>query len=159
MRRRSPKKLAQDATYRAAHPERVKASALKYDLAHPEGRRRNSIRWRLKHLETHRQWKQAWRASNPEAVQAQKERRRALLEGVAINDFTAEQWRQMKAHYGHSCVYCGRKMTRLTMDHIIPLSQGGNHTYSNIVPACRSCNSRKHTGEVLRPIQPLLLIC
>jgi 5-methylcytosine-specific restriction endonuclease McrA len=59
--------------------------------------------------------------------------------------------------YGHCCVYCGRKMQRLTQDHITPLSRGGNHTKSNIVPACRSCNSKKGTGEPLVPVQPMLL--
>ena len=43
------------------------------------------------------------------------------------------------------------------MDHLTPLSKGGSHTVSNIVPACRPCNSRKGVKEVLRPVQPLLI--
>lgn len=82
---------------------------------------------------------------------------RARKHDAPINDFTQQQWKDMKAHYGHKCVYCGKKSQRLTQDHIIPLSKGGAHTMSNIVPACKSCNSKKHVGPPIIPVQPLLL--
>jgi 5-methylcytosine-specific restriction endonuclease McrA len=96
-------------------------------------------------------------AKNPEKGIAKAERRRARKANAPINDFTATDWQEMKAHYGYRCVYCGKKFQRLTQDHIIPLSAGGSHTKSNIVPACRSCNSKKGVGAVLTPIQPLLI--
>lgn len=79
-----------------------------------------------------------------------KARRRA-----ATGHFTAEQWIQMKALYGYRCVYCGKKFQALTMDHVVPLSKDGSHTWENIVPACRSCNSRKHARKA-PPHQPML---
>ncbi len=42
----------------------------------------------------------------------------------------------------HSCQYCGSKKS-LTLDHVIPRSKGGQHTWDNVVTACESCNSRK----------------
>ncbi|HEY5865103.1 MAG TPA: HNH endonuclease [Candidatus Tectomicrobia bacterium] len=96
-------------------------------------------------------------ARHPEVRHINQTRRRARLLGAAVNDLTAAQWEEIKVAYDHRCVYCGRKMQRLTQDHITPLSKGGMHTASNIVPACRSCNSRKFVGDVLVPVQPLLL--
>lgn len=43
----------------------------------------------------------------------------------------------------NKCHYCRKKFNKLTMDHVIPLSKGGEHSASNIVPACLSCNLKK----------------
>lgn len=42
----------------------------------------------------------------------------------------------------HSCQYCG-STKRLTLDHIIPRSKGGQHTWDNVVTACEKCNCFK----------------
>ncbi len=42
----------------------------------------------------------------------------------------------------HSCQYCGSKK-HLTLDHVLPRSRGGQHTWDNVVIACERCNSRK----------------
>jgi 5-methylcytosine-specific restriction endonuclease McrA len=43
------------------------------------------------------------------------------------------------------CQYCMNifKTHELTFDHVIPRSRGGRTTWSNIVTACRPCNTRK----------------
>jgi 5-methylcytosine-specific restriction endonuclease McrA len=87
-----------------------------------------------------------------------KARRRAALNAAPVNDLTRKEWEAIKTQYGYRCVYCHKKPKRLEMDHIIPLSKGGSHTASNIVPACRSCNASKGAGPVLKPIQPVLLL-
>lgn len=99
-----------------------------------------------------------WRKQHPEQGRSDAARRRARRKAAPLNDFTAAQWKAMKEHYGHRCVYCGRKMKHLTQDHIISLAKGGSHTLSNIIPACRSCNSRKGTKNPPVPVQPLLLL-
>lgn len=42
---------------------------------------------------------------------------------------------------GRRCAYCGKRAD--TIDHVIPRSRGGTHTWDNCVAACRLCNSRK----------------
>ena len=42
----------------------------------------------------------------------------------------------------HTCQYCGSKRN-LTLDHVLPRSKGGQHTWENVVAACAPCNSQK----------------
>jgi len=42
-----------------------------------------------------------------------------------------------------TCQYCGRQVNDLTIDHVIPRSRGGQHTWENLVSACKPCNHRK----------------
>lgn len=166
--------------WRTAHREELKTYNAKYRLEHleaisaretercrtPEFRARSVARYAAnpqkfrayatKYRETHREQIKASVRANPDKARAYCLRRRARKNGAAINDLTAEQWQEIKAAYGYRCVYCGRKVQRLTQDHIIPLSKGGNHTVQNVVPACSSCNKRKHTGPPPVQVQPLL---
>jgi 5-methylcytosine-specific restriction endonuclease McrA len=45
----------------------------------------------------------------------------------------------------HVCQYCGRGFgrTHLTLDHVIPIVQGGRKCWENIVTACKPCNQKK----------------
>jgi 5-methylcytosine-specific restriction endonuclease McrA len=99
----------------------------------------------------------AWYAAHPEATQTKNAKRDARYKGAPVRDLTRAEWEEIKAAYGYRCIYCGNKPAKLTMDHITPLSKGGSHTKSNVVPACKSCNSSKGNRDVLKPIQPLLL--
>jgi 5-methylcytosine-specific restriction endonuclease McrA len=42
---------------------------------------------------------------------------------------------------GHRCQYCGAPAENI--DHIVPRSKGGPHSWDNVVAACRRCNARK----------------
>lgn len=42
---------------------------------------------------------------------------------------------------GRRCAYCGKRAD--TIDHVVPRSRGGTHSWENCVAACRVCNSRK----------------
>jgi len=42
-----------------------------------------------------------------------------------------------------TCQYCGKSEGHMTVDHVIPRSQGGLDTWENLVCACPSCNNRK----------------
>jgi len=49
------------------------------------------------------------------------------------------------ARDNHQCQYCGQKppTNKLSLDHVIPRSHGGQTTWENIVCCCLRCNGRK----------------
>ncbi len=62
------------------------------------------------------------------------------------------------------CQYCGKRFptSELSLDHVVPRTQGGNSSWKNIVCACTNCN--KHKGGrrpveagmklIRKPVQP-----
>jgi 5-methylcytosine-specific restriction endonuclease McrA len=53
--------------------------------------------------------------------------------------------RNIFARDHNQCQYCGKKFptSELSLDHVVPRSQGGATTWDNIVCACVDCNVRK----------------
>ena len=114
--------------------------------------RRNERRRELYAInpEARRKHNRQWRQSNPEKVKLQVQRRRARIK-KARGRFFLGDWEEIKDMFIGLCAYCGRYKS-LTIDHIIPLSRDGQHDKHNIVPACISCNSQKHTSVSGWPI-------
>ncbi len=122
-------RVEQKRIYRQTHREICINSRRKYKLTHRAILRERTLRYRRR------------------------------IRRAKIRDFTANQWEQLQILYNHRCVYCHqRNKGTLTRDHIIPVSKGGNHTWTNIVPACRQCNGKKFTGPPLVPIQSFLFL-
>jgi 5-methylcytosine-specific restriction endonuclease McrA len=53
--------------------------------------------------------------------------------------------RNIFARDHNTCQYCGRKFSTsdLSLDHVVPRSQGGGNSWQNIVCCCLRCNVRK----------------
>jgi 5-methylcytosine-specific restriction endonuclease McrA len=51
--------------------------------------------------------------------------------------------RALFARDGWSCAYCGSTGVRLTLDHVVPRSRGGDSAWENVVASCAPCNLRK----------------
>ena len=72
--------------------------------------------------------------------------------------------RNIFARDNNQCQYCGRRFptNELSLDHVIPRSQGGKSTWENICCACVNCNVRKggrtpkqaHMSLVRKPEKP-----
>ena len=54
--------------------------------------------------------------------------------------------RALFARDGYLCLYCGQTFPprQLTRDHIVPVSRGGDDSWTNVASACGSCNRRKN---------------
>jgi 5-methylcytosine-specific restriction endonuclease McrA len=60
----------------------------------------------------------------------------------------------------HLCAYCGNAFADgdLTVEHILPVSRGGRLSWTNVVTACRSCNTRKGNRTPEEARMPLLYV-
>jgi len=74
------------------------------------------------------------------SLRAQVLKRRARIAKVDGN-LSALDIRKVKNHFDR-CVYCGEKES-LELEHIDPISKGGNNDKWNVVLACRACNMNK----------------
>jgi 5-methylcytosine-specific restriction endonuclease McrA len=76
--------------------------------------------------------------------------------------------RALFARDGWRCAYCGSSGGRLTLDHVVPRSRGGDSVWENVVTSCAPCNLKKgnrllHESEMVlrtkpRVPQPVLYI-
>lgn len=101
--------------------------------------------WKQSHPEDVRLGNLEWKHAHPEYTRFCTAKRRALKYGnTPIAELLTEaQWRDILDEYRHRCAYCGKKVDKLTIDHVVALSKGGEHSASNVVPACLHCNCAK----------------
>lgn len=71
---------------------------------------------------------------------------RALRKGAFVEHIDK---RVLWERFGRLCALCTQpiKFKHVTLDHIVPLSKGGLHSYENIQPAHGLCNHVKADGE------------
>ena len=123
------KLAAQHAAYRAANKQKLAANRAAWWAANPN-------------------YQAEYRAANPDKVAAAGHRRRARKANNGIYEVTDRDIARLKQRHHYECFYCGghHRDSPLTIDHIIPIHQGGRHAIGNLIPACRSCNSSKHAS-------------
>lgn len=75
-----------------------------------------------------------------------RHRKRARLRNASTHAPTFEEIATLRDKCNCQCVYCDSPES-LSLDHFIPLCFGGSHCIGNLLIACTSCNSSKHTSD------------
>jgi len=120
-------------------------------------RKRNALRNRLKEV---RASKREWAKRHPETAVANMHARRARLKAVG-GRYSVSQWNALKAAYNYQCLRCGvhEGDAKITVDHVLPLTMGGDNSIANLQPLCLACNQRKHARHVDYRYTPFAAIC
>lgn len=151
---------AYEAKMRAADPEgwkaKAKARMKKWREANPERAKQHAVAaYRKRRRQspeavraTNREATRRFRRLNPGAKAVIEQKRKAAKRRCPGSGVTRAQWAMILDAYGHRCAYCAAT-GKLTMDHVDPLAKGGAHDVANVVPACGSCNSRKHDSSLI----------
>lgn len=132
--RNKDKKSAKDKIYREKHKEQLKA--IRKEKRKTEG-------YKIKHSIRNKRYRQTENGRTKKLLERQ---RRIAKEAEVYSNFTSTDWDNCLNHFDHKCAYCG-KSEKLTQDHFIPLSHGGEYALSNIIPVCLSCNSSKRDQD------------
>lgn len=166
--------IKDDPTFREKERSRMREYVARPEVKVATAKR--SKAWALANPERSKEKQRKWIAANPERARAswrayyqtphgkarhrlQESKRRAMLHGV-VCDLTNEQVDRIFDVWDGECAYCADDAD--TIDHIVPIVHGGPHTMSNVVPACRSCNSKKNDAplpeHVLARIRSMVLV-
>lgn len=73
-------------------------------------------------------------------------KRRVRIEAAGPS-YTYMEWIALCKQFHWRCAACGKKKW-LTVDHVVPVSRGGDNTISNVQPLCRDCNYAKYTRTI-----------
>lgn len=76
-------------------------------------------------------------------------RRRCRLYGIEALSLPEETRNRVFEIYGYQCMYCGKMPRKITVDHVLALANRGDNAITNLVPACKSCNSSKRDNYLL----------
>lgn len=107
-------------------------------------------------LQKKREYNKLYAKQAPETLKLRDQRRRG---GLANGGHCSrDQWLARCEYYGWCCAYCHGSLTSKSaqIEHVIPVCVGGKHWASNLVPACRACNRKKHINRwIPRPVWQL----
>lgn len=143
------KRLAYMSKYNVADPIRKKSSLERLSnwiRANKNLAREAVKRWSKKNSNKIRLDAKLWREKNPGKVTARDARRRALELGAKTDIALVDQFFDWIRNQDQvTCTYCGKLISgkQIEVDHIVPISRGGDHLPDNFCVSCRSCNASK----------------
>lgn len=138
--------FAKHKTGKYGHRSRCKecenADSAKWREANRDRHRAVAIEWYRSNRERQAANHKRWVAANRERANERTRRRIAKLRNARVESIDANA---VYERDGWMCGLCGAVVVRgeESIDHILPISLGGDHTWDNVQLAHRRCNSAK----------------
>ena len=167
-----------NAAYRQQHHEEILQKKREWRDAHPSYSATNTRKWRMEHPKYSTLYSRKWRKANPEkhkaAVARQLERRKQARRDNpeaertkgrlytcrhrALGKLTAEDIAYIIDRDDGCCCICHHRVspTTFSLDHIIPVSCGGDNSRFNLQLTHWRCNQRRNN---VGPAQIRLMDC
>lgn len=112
-----------------------------------------AIKWNKENKEKRKITKDRWRAKNKPLTNFLAKQYIYRKKGAGGYP-TFKQVTELYDKFLGLCSYCGLNKAT-SIDHVIPISRGGNNNIENLTPACGSCNSSKG-AKLLKEWKPEL---
>lgn len=135
------------AEYRAKNRERIRESMRKY-YHERGGKEQHKVYRTVNRSAINESYNRYYHSDRGHVVIITIKSRRWSLKNNLISTLSPEEWQETLDYFNNSCAYCGTTDADLHRDHVIPLSKGGFYVQSNLVPACKFCNSSKHAHDM-----------
>ena len=88
------------------------------------------------------------RAKNKEKYRPIKNARQSQRNRLLSDPKYVILYKDLKRIYSQPCFNCG-SMKNQSLDHVIPLSRGGEHKIGNMMTLCQPCNASKHSRTIM----------
>lgn len=150
-------RICANARDRYANNPEILEKQRAYRQANKEIYREYDRKWKANNPDKVKMWGDAYRAENQELIKVVKHnykvRRRAQ---EAQGKISTNLISMLKGVQANKCFYCDTELKDYHLDHIIPLSKGGEHKDYNIVLACPTCNMIKSNKDPVMFVEALM---
>lgn len=135
--------------YREQNREHIRQRAVVYNAKNRPAR----VEYMKSYNANNPEAKSTWAKKNPlvsSRTSFRTRKRRGKASGVEYGVLPRFATRALNRSR-NCCYYCGNKLRPgHHWDHVFPVVLGGDHGESNLVPACRTCNSSKNDATVMQ---------